>query len=657
MSISDNRTLGLITFDNTNAVLANTLNIDTNGSGGTTDRILTLHSGVTLANTATSVVFRGNNAALSVVLGSNNIMTTSTGSSLQFAAAVVISGGFGITTAGSGDVVLSAQNTFTGGVTVGAGTTLRLGIQSNSTVTGGFLVSGQVGTGALELQNGSTLTSLTTANRTLQNNLRLNGAITIGATSVFTGGFTFNSSNGTGTGLTLTTPATITLLGNTTLTTHVATSFQNLIIGAFSLTKQGSGTLTINSPSTSIPNTYSGGTTIASGTLRIGFGGALGANSGLVRLGSVGGGDASLISYLAGYTYAQNIEVVAGSGGTLTLGNSSTFASTSIFSGTVTLNDNLVLTSVAPDGFSVRLSGAISGSSELTKTGVGMVQFTNNNTGFSGPVTITTGILQVGNAGTTGGIGSGEVFNNATLQINRSNSYTLGNLVTGNGQLIQNGAGTTTLSRTAGNTFSGGTTVAVGALLAANATGSATGTGLVTVQSGATLGGTGRIAPTGSNGISIGGAVAPGLEDAIGTLTLAPENGNAAFLASSTLMFQLGGNGDNDRLIFAPTGTGLIDFSAMAPGSIKVSFFGGYTPALGHSFDLINWSAVAMNGLSASLLDFSGAVLPDLTWEWDTSAFVSNGIISVGAIPEPSRMMLSLGAFLAMLFRRRRGIL
>jgi fibronectin-binding autotransporter adhesin len=652
MSISANRTLGLITFDNINSKLANTLNIDTNGSGGATDRILTLHTGITLANTSTTVAFRGSNAVLSMVLGANNVFTTSAGSLLQINSGVTISGGFGITTAGEGSVSLNAQNTFTGGVTVGAGTTLRLGgpnpgTNYSSTVTDGAVVSGFVGTGTLALQNGSTLVSTGSGERTLQNNLTLNGSLTFGAASNFTGALTFNSSS-------LTTPAMITLLGDTTITTHVSTTFGSIIGGAYSLTKQGAGTLTLTHPTTTTPNTYTGGTTVASGTLRIGFSGALGASSGLVRLGSVGGGDASLISYLAGYTYAQNIEVIAGSGGTLTLGNSSTFGSTSIFSGTLTLNDDLVLTSVAPAGFSVRLSGAISGSSAITKTGVGMVQLTNNNIGYSGLVTISAGILQVGNAGTIGGVGSGEVINNATFQINRSNSYTLGNLVSGTGQLIHNGAGTTTLSRTTGNTYSGGTTISAGRLLVANSTGSGTGTGPVTTSVDTVLGGTGTIAPMGSNGVVIAGQIAPGLVDAIGTLTFAPENGDAVFLGTSSLLFQLGGDGHNDRLVFAPTGTGLMDFSAMNPGTIKVSFFGGYTPALGHRFDLIDWSALGINGLSPALLDFSEAVLPDLAWEWDTSDFVSSGVISVALIPEPGRMMLCLVGGLMGLLRRRR---
>jgi autotransporter-associated beta strand protein len=646
LTISASRTLGLVTFDNINNVLASTLNVDTNGSGSTA-RTLTLHTGVTLQNTGTTVAFRGNNGALSVVLGADNTFTTSAGSYLQFNSGVVVSGGFGVAMAGLGTVGLNAPNTFTGGVTVQNGSTLRIGAatqssSASSTVSGGVLASGQAGTGTLAMQNGAALVSGGSGQRTLQNNLTLAGAVTFGAASTYTGALVFNSSSGSGTGETLDTPATITLLADTTVTTNVTTSFFNVMSGAAALTKQGPGILRI-----SATNTYGGGTTVASGTLEFGRTGSLG--TGTVTLGSAGGGDASLLNYLGGWTLANDIIVAGGSGGTLTLGYTSTADFSGNFSGGIMLNDALTLRSDAADGFAMRLTGGITGVHDVTKSGSGMVRIENNNAGFSGRTIISAGTLQLGslNGSTTGAAGSGEIVNNAALRINRSNAFSLTNLISGTGIVTQAGSGSTTLGNS--NTYSGGTTVSAGALIVTNTSGSATGTGGLVTAAGTTLGGTGAIAPTGGNSVILGGSVAPGVSGSAGTLTFTPVDGNVTFQNTSSIVFELFGNGSNDKINLAATGTGTLDFSAMAPGSISVVFSGGYTPGAGHGFDLLDWSGVT--GLSTSLLNLSTAGF-DPSWVWDTSLFTTNGTIAITVIPEPKRAVL-LAAGLGWLMSRR----
>jgi len=653
MSISSSRILGLITFDNVNSVLAPTLNIDTNGSG-TTARSLTLHSGVTLQNTNTTVAFRGNNGALSVVLGAENVFTTSIGSYLQFNSTVVISGGFGVTVAGAGTVGLNAQNTYIGATTVQSGATLRLGAStqgnsSSSTVSGGVLVSGQIGTGVLNLQDGSTLVSGGTGQRSLQNNLTMNGSVTFGATSTYTGALVFNSNIGTALGETLNTPATITLIGDTTVTNHVTTSLFNSMGGDFSLTKQGQGILRV-----SATNTYSGGTQIKTGTLEFGRTGSLG--SGTVTLGSSGGGDASLLNYLGGWTLSNNIVVASGSGGTLTLGYTSLASFSGIFEGSITMNDNLTLRSDAVDGFSMRITGAISGTNNLTKIGPGMVRIEANNTGYSGTTTINEGTLQLGSfAGSaSGALGSGEIINNATLRINRSNSFALGNLISGSGAVTQTGAGTTTLSNA--NTYAGGTTLTAGTLLVTNTTSSATGTGSLTTSAATTFGGTGTVAPTGTNSVSFSGTVSPGTGGAAGTLTFKPVDGDVTFQSGSNVAFELYGNGSNDRIDFQASGAGKMDFSAMTAGSLAVTFAGSYTPALNDVFDLLDWVALlgsGMNGLSESQLNLSTSGF-DPSWTWDTTQFVASGVVRVVLVPEPSRFVLLLVALGMAWCRRRR---
>lgn len=614
MTVSGTRVFGLLTFDNINARLPASLAIDTN-STGSTSRSLTLHKGIILQNTTTSVVFTGANGTLSVVLGADNTFTTSAGSTLEFGSAVAISGAFRITKEGLGTVTLNAASSFTGGVTINAGTLkitkgTALGPLPASYIADQVILNG----GTLEYSSDSDFTSGT--NR----------------------GFSIGSSGGT---------IHVSGAGNYSISAIVS----DLSGQTGALTKTGQGTLTLDAASS-----YSGGTTIASGTLRIGVSGSLGASSGVVNLGSVGGGDASLINHLGGYTFANDINVVAGSGGVLTLGYTSGASFNSRFSGNITLNDDLALYSQSADTFALRLTGAISGSKNLTKTGAGTVRLEDNNTGYSGTTTISEGVLQIGasGGGTTGALGSGNVIVNASLLMNRSNAYALTNQISGSGSLTQTGAGTTTLSNA--NTYSGGTTVINGSLLATNTIGSATGSGAVVTSLGTNLGGTGIIAPTGSNGISIGGNVAPGAtgsNNGVGTLTFTLVDGNVTFQTGSSITWDLRANQVNDKVVFAASGAGRMDFSVMTPGSLAVAFVGGYIPSLNDSFDLLDWTAVS--GLSTSLLNLNTTGF-DPSWTWDTSQFTRTGVISITSLaPEPAQFWLLLIGIQCVFLRRRRA--
>ncbi len=93
----------------------------------------------------------------------------------------------------------------------------------------------------------------------------------------------------------------------------------------------------------------------------------------------------------------------------------------------------------------------------------------------------------------------------------------------GTGMLILTGAN---------NTYSGGTTVSGGILMANNTAGSATGSGAVAVNSGGTLAGTGII--SGAVTVNSGGALAPG--NPLGTLTI---SNNLTLAAGSTTFMQV----------------------------------------------------------------------------------------------------------------------
>ncbi len=82
---------------------------------------------------------------------------------------------------------------------------------------------------------------------------------------------------------------------------------------------------------------------------------------------------------------------------------------------------------------SMSYSGPISGSGALTKLGGGSLVLTGANS-FTGGTTITDGTLQIGNGGTTGSI-TGDIVNNAALAFNRSNTVTYSSVISGQGVL------------------------------------------------------------------------------------------------------------------------------------------------------------------------------------------------------------------------------
>lgn len=128
------------------------------------------------------------------------------------------------------------------------------------------------------------------------------------------------------------------------------------------------------------------------------------------------------------------------------------------------------------------------GPTAISASGTGTVILAGSNTN-TGPTAVNgTATLQVGTGGTNGSIASGGAISLAsgTLILDRSDSFTLSGAISGQGALIQNGAGTVTLG--ANNSFSGGLTINSGIILSTSSGGStAIGTGPVTVNVGGTL--------------------------------------------------------------------------------------------------------------------------------------------------------------------------
>lgn len=189
--------------------------------------------------------------------------------------------------------------------------------------------------------------------------------------------------------------------------------------------------------------------------------------------------------------------------------------------------------------------GVISGDGQLHQIGSGTLVLTGNNA-YYGRTQITQGTLQVGDGGASGRLGSGAVSIDpgATLAFNRSDDLTVGNSISGAGDIVQRGAAGSMVTLTGVlENFSGGIRVESGRL----AINSHDFEGAMTVAAGGTAEGTGTI---GSLVVESGGRVAPG--NSIGTLTVA---GNLDLLAGSIFEVEADANGDSDRLVVEGTAT------------------------------------------------------------------------------------------------------
>ncbi|MBB6428192.1 autotransporter-associated beta strand repeat-containing protein, partial [Sphingopyxis sp. JAI128] len=328
------------------------------------------------------------------------------------------------------------------------------------------------------------------------------------------------------------------------------------LAGSARLVKDLGGTLVLTGA-----NTYTGGTAIDGGTLRI----ASDANLGDVAGGlSFGGGTlnttASIASAravdLAGtgtfLTNGGTTLTLAGSiggGGALTKAGAGSlvFTAANTYTGGTTINAGLLqigdggtsgsltgdVTNNASLAFNrsdlLTFAGAITGSGAVSQIGSGTTILTGASN-YGGGTTISAGTLQIGNGGTTGSI-AGNVLNNSALVFNRSGTLTMGGAIIGGGSVTQAGPGTTIL--TGNNSYAGPTSVGAGTLLInGNQSGA---TGATSVASGAALGGTGTIG--GDVSIADGGILAPGGTGGPGTLTI---NGNLALGNTSQLNFEFG---------------------------------------------------------------------------------------------------------------------
>jgi fibronectin-binding autotransporter adhesin len=287
-------------------------------------------------------------------------------------------------------------------------------------------------------------------------------------------------------------------------------------------------------------------------------------------------------------------------------------------------------------------TGAIAGAVNLVKHGSSTLTFTNsgNNT-FSGGIEINAGTVQFGAGGVNGNLpaNSQSIIDNGNLVLNLSSSFAVPGIISGTGNLTQNGSGAVSL--TASNTYSGRTTVNAGSLIVNGYIG---GGGVVSNAPGATIGGTNTIIGT----LDARGIVGPGVVSGIGTLTLIGDatlhpGGSGAFDLNATDTTP--GNDINDLL--AITGNLNANGNTLAanirgtpqPGTYTVMTYSGalngsINPVVGGTHYAAN---VDTNTPGQVNLVITGTTGADLKWKSTSSS----------AWDDASANWLNLGTLLA----------
>ncbi|WP_187646302.1 autotransporter-associated beta strand repeat-containing protein, partial [Salmonella enterica] len=244
--------------------------------------------------------------------------------------------------------------------------------------------------------------------------------------------------------------------------------FINNIGGTGRVEKSGDDKLTLSGS-----NTYTGGTLISSDTLVANDVNALG--TGDVT-------DNATLMLNTGGDFTNNIggtgRVEKSGDDALTLSGSNTYTGgTLISSGTLVANDvNALGTGDITDNATLALNAvgdfdnAISGSGKVEKSGDDALTLSGSNT-YTGGTLISSGTLVASNVEA---LGTGDVTDNATLELNTSGTFD--NAISGSGQVVKSGDKMLTLS--GANSYSGGTLISDGTLVASNV--EALGTGDVT---------------------------------------------------------------------------------------------------------------------------------------------------------------------------------
>ena len=419
---------------NGGTLIAGTTNVF--GTGG-----MDVGAGATLDLNGFSQTVGSLSGAGSLLLGAATVNTGGNNTSTTFSGP--ISGGGALVKSGTGTLTLAGTNSYGGGTTVSAGVlagtsaSLQGAILNNAAVvfsqpSDGTYAGAMTGSGTLFKTGAGTLT-LTGTNSYAGGTVIAGGGIVIpqdAALGAASGSVSLGDTVSTGT-LGFTNASQLSSLRTFTLgaaggifnTAGSAVTLSGDIGGAGGLTKAGAGVLQL-----AHANSYTGPTLVAEGTLRSGAANAFGVGAALL----VNAGAAVDLN-----GFGQTVSSLSGSG--------------SIALGGATLT-------TGANNASGAFAGAISGSGSLVKIGTGTLLLTGANT-YSGGTNVLGGVL----AGTTSSL-QGNILNNSAVLFDQNTDGTYAGSMSGSGTLMKSGSGLLTLN--GNNTYTGGTVIAGGGIVA-----------------------------------------------------------------------------------------------------------------------------------------------------------------------------------------------
>ncbi|TGC54999.1 fibronectin-binding autotransporter adhesin ShdA [Salmonella enterica subsp. enterica serovar Wilhelmsburg] len=330
-----------------------------------------------------------------------------------------------IVKSGSDELIVTGDNTYSGG----------------TTITGGILAAkdaASLGSGDVDIAENA---KLELSQGTLDNNVTGEGQIVksgsdelivtgandySGGTTISGGTLIADHADSLGTGA----------VANSGVLQVGEGELENTLSGTGSLVKTGTGELTLNGD-----NDYSGGTTIDDGVLIADNADSLGSgdidNSGVLQV-----GEGELKNTLSGTGSLVKIGT-----GELTLNGDNDYSGgTTISDGTLIANHADSLGTGAIDNSGVlqvgegELENTLFGSGSLVKTGTGELTLSGDNNTYFGDTTIAGGTLIAANVNA---LGSGNIDNSGTLMLDANGAFKLANITTHSGATTALAAGST----------------------------------------------------------------------------------------------------------------------------------------------------------------------------------------------------------------------
>lgn len=432
--------------------------------------------------------------------------------------------------------ILTGTNTFTGPMTIEPNGTVRVGGSATTTQNGtGAGTLGSIDPSVAITNNGILGFGWTDA-QTFANPISGSGlvrmgrtggvlpttqVVTLSGTSTYTGATQINAGRLNLTGsitspITVASGASVSGAGSTTGLLTLASGGGIALAGGAtttSLTVNGatfSGANTVTFLTPAVPGTvydvftYGSGTVTTPENLSVNWRGTLEDDGPSQTYIFTAGATATLTWNTTSGNWQQGVAGNWSGGDGIFYGGDSVIFNEPASPSTVTLVGQLAPASVTVNNFSntYTFSGTagtaeITGAANLVKDGSGSLVITSTQS-YSGTTAVNAGVVDVGNGGTTGSLGSGAITVGAAgeLVFNRSNAATVANTLSGSGIIRKAAAGRLTVS----GDNSGG---------ALNWYFSGTGTGDIGFNNAAALGGTGS------------------------TITVEPSGAGAAFFASS----------------------------------------------------------------------------------------------------------------------------